>query len=222
AAFQKKCVGKMGDVAKGGRTVLFVSHNMQAVSQITSRTVVLDKGMVNFRGSPPEAIAHYMSQATVAAEQSREYTGKPKPEMGATVERARVVTSAVGNVHDWGQPLTIELHVRVNSPQSNLCIGVQIVDGLDRPINHFWLYDQVCAPGLHRFECTVPKSRLYMGRYSLVLWLGDRRGNTMFENIRNICPFEVSLHSHLREYAFQAGECSYLEDFSWLPKETLA
>lgn len=221
AAFQKKCIGKMGDVAKGGRTVLFVSHNMQAVSQITSRAIVLDKGMVSFGGRPQEAISHYMFQNTEKAEIPHEYNGNPKPEMGAYVERARVITSGAGNVHDWGQPMAIELHVRANKPQSNLCIGIQIVDGLDRPINHFPLYDQVCATGLHRFECIVSKLRLYMGRYSLVLWIADRRGNVIFENIRNICPFEVSMIKHPREYAFQAGECSYLEDFSWVPKKTL-
>src|SRR5207302_10425427 len=50
AAFQKKCLGKMGDVASGGRTVLFVSHNMQAVSQLTRRCVVLKSGECYFDG----------------------------------------------------------------------------------------------------------------------------------------------------------------------------
>ena len=46
AAFQKKCLGKMGDVAKGGRTVLFVSHNMNAIEQLCTSAVLLDKGVI--------------------------------------------------------------------------------------------------------------------------------------------------------------------------------
>lgn len=217
AAFQKKCVGKMGDVAKGGRTVLFVSHNMQAVSQITSRAIVLEKGVVSFRGKPQEAISHYMSQNMGKAEQTREYTGKPKPEIGAFVEWARVVTSGLEHIHFWGRPFAIELHLRVNSPQSSIGMGIQVVDDMDRPVNHFWMPTHACSRGLHRIECAIPKYRVYMGRYSLVIWLGDRKGNVIFENIRNICPFEVSMQGQEREQKFAPKECCYQEDFEWRP-----
>ncbi len=60
AAFQKKCLGKMGDVAREGRTVLFVSHNMAAVGNLCQRGVVLGGGQVQFIGSQGDAIAHYL------------------------------------------------------------------------------------------------------------------------------------------------------------------
>ena len=221
AAFQKKCVGKMGAVAKGGRTVLFVSHNMQAVAQITTRAVVMDHGTVAFRGLPAEAIVHYMAQNRGVAGGPGEYVAPSKPDAPACVERARVVTSGTGNVHFWGQPLAIELDVRIREPQGNLCLGIQIVDELDRPVIYTWLYNQVCGPGLYRFECALPKLRLYMGSYSLNLWLADWRGNAQLENVRNVCSFEVDMHAHPREYAFRAGECCYLEDFTWAPLKPL-
>ncbi|MGD9613135.1 MAG: hypothetical protein AB7V22_09570, partial [Kiritimatiellia bacterium] len=84
-----------------------------------------------------------------------------------------------------------------------------------------WLYNQVCAPGLYRFECALPRLRLYLGNYSLNVWLADWRGNAQLENVRNVCSFEVDMHSHPREYAFRAGECSYLEDFTWSPLKPL-
>jgi len=59
AAFQKKCLGKMSDVAKEGRTVLFVSHNMGAVSNLCSRSIVLSNGEVDFDGETQQAIQHY-------------------------------------------------------------------------------------------------------------------------------------------------------------------
>jgi len=214
AAFQKKCIGKMGDVAQGGRTVLFVSHNMQAVSQITSQAIVLEKGLISFRGGKDEAIAQYMKQSMGTQSKAAEYisSGADKP---VSVAKARVLTSDAGQVHSWGEPLSIELNVRVTIPQSSLCIGIQVVDNLDRAINHFWIYDQTCSAGIHKFKCNIPNFKLYMGNYSIVLWIGDRRGNVMIENVRNICPFEVSMHNHSREYAFNPRECCYLEDFKW-------
>jgi lipopolysaccharide transport system ATP-binding protein len=65
AEFQKKCLGKMKDVATGGRTVLFVSHNMAAVENLCQRGIVLDQGQTKFIGSQTEAIAQYLSDSTV-------------------------------------------------------------------------------------------------------------------------------------------------------------
>jgi lipopolysaccharide transport system ATP-binding protein len=58
--FQKKCLGKMRDVAKAGRTVLFVSHNLAAVENLCRRGVVLEHGKVTFAGSQTGAISHYL------------------------------------------------------------------------------------------------------------------------------------------------------------------
>ena len=59
AAFQKKCLGKMGDVAKEGRTVLFVSHNMEAVQNLCQRCILLEKGTVKFIGTVFDSISAY-------------------------------------------------------------------------------------------------------------------------------------------------------------------
>jgi lipopolysaccharide transport system ATP-binding protein len=60
AEFQKKCLGKMQDVSKGGRTVLFVSHNMSAVQSLCTNAIVLEKGRMRFQGSIDAAIAEYL------------------------------------------------------------------------------------------------------------------------------------------------------------------
>lgn len=59
AAFQKKCLGKMGDVAKEGRTVLFVSHNMGAIEHLCARTMLLDEGHLIRDGATKNTIASY-------------------------------------------------------------------------------------------------------------------------------------------------------------------
>jgi len=61
AAFQKKCLGKMGDVAQEGRTVLFVSHNMDAITILCNRAILIDKGKIITQGYPAKVIKEYFS-----------------------------------------------------------------------------------------------------------------------------------------------------------------
>ena len=61
AAFQKKCLGKMGDVARRGRTVLFVSHNMSAIENLCETGVVLAGGRVLYRGAIGDAVSRYIA-----------------------------------------------------------------------------------------------------------------------------------------------------------------
>ena len=63
AEFQKKCLGKMSDVSKGeGRTVLFVSHNMDSVARLCSKAIILKNGFIDFNGSATSGIQHYYNQ----------------------------------------------------------------------------------------------------------------------------------------------------------------
>ncbi|MGA1791012.1 MAG: ABC transporter ATP-binding protein, partial [bacterium] len=67
AAFQKKCLGKMGDVSKEGRTVLFVSHNMAAVSWLCSRCIYIDEGKIESLGPTDELISRYLADSSRVA-----------------------------------------------------------------------------------------------------------------------------------------------------------
>ena len=62
AEFQRKCLGKMSDVAQQGRTVLFVSHNMSAILRLTQETIVIEKGRLGMRAPTPQAVDYYLSQ----------------------------------------------------------------------------------------------------------------------------------------------------------------
>ena len=66
--FQKKCIGKMQDVSKGGRTVLFVSHNMNAVATLCTQAVVLKQGTVAYFGNVRDAMSHYGASAQISGE----------------------------------------------------------------------------------------------------------------------------------------------------------
>ncbi len=67
AEFQRKSLGKMGDVAQQGRTVLFVSHNMSSILRLTQETIVLEKGRLALRAASPEAVDYYLSAGDAKA-----------------------------------------------------------------------------------------------------------------------------------------------------------
>ncbi len=79
AAFQKKCLGKMSDVAQQGRTVLLVSHNMAAISSLCTHAVMLKQGTLGYFGSPQTAIEQYLSEGAsftgISLEDRRDRTG---------------------------------------------------------------------------------------------------------------------------------------------------
>lgn len=74
ASFQEKCLGTMRDAAKGGRTVIFVSHNMTAVSQLTNHTIALNKGRIVFNGPTASAIIFYLKHERSGVFQGRYLT----------------------------------------------------------------------------------------------------------------------------------------------------
>src|SRR5262245_8482800 len=76
AEFQKKCLGKIGNVARGGRTVLFVSHNMAAVKSLTTRGILLDQGSLKFSGTSEQVIAHNAQMTSRAADTKNRNWGK--------------------------------------------------------------------------------------------------------------------------------------------------
>jgi len=107
AAFQKKCIGKMGSVANQGRTVVFVSHNMGAVANLCGAGLVIEKGVLAFRGRVGEAVNFY-NRGLLGPE---EETGRP----------AHVLYDAPGNAaqHDFSITRVEMLDARGN-PKSML------------------------------------------------------------------------------------------------------
>src|SRR5438445_2397164 len=100
AVFHNKCLGKMGDVASGGSTVLFVSHNMQAVSQLTRRCVVLRAGECYFDGPTQEAIRLSLALQQGRDEKRGTYTASPAKAHNH-VASAFAQTSDGEGLHRW-------------------------------------------------------------------------------------------------------------------------
>ncbi len=220
SAFQKKCLGKMGDVAtKEGRTVLFVSHSMQAIAQLTKRCILLAKGNIQFDGNTDRAVQLYLAGQKEDSEQPAFYQA-PLHKTGNYVTWARVHASEGEGIQCWGKPITFEFALHVTKPHESLCFSFQVVSALQQPICIFWFFANQ-APfrreaGTFILRCKIPKFRLYMGSYTVTTWFSERRSETLLENLRDICPFEMTMHNIERaEYPWQSDECTYLEDAVW-------
>jgi lipopolysaccharide transport system ATP-binding protein len=137
AEFQKKCLGKMGDVSKKeGRTVLFVSHNMQAISTITSSSLLMANGKNVFYGPTHKAISEYLKNA-ISKELT--YTSPPSAEK-ENITSVSLKTSGVNNNHINGERMEIHISVNCLGPIKNAGIGCQIVNDYDQAILHTWLF----------------------------------------------------------------------------------
>ncbi len=109
AVFQKKCLGKMDEVSRQGRTVLFVSHNMVAVEKLCTRGIVMDRGRIVFDGAAPDAISAYLSASDTDSGQDLSQTGRRAGSGEARITRYEILSPS-GKLIRAGDPFTIRLH----------------------------------------------------------------------------------------------------------------
>ena len=213
--FQKKCLGKMGEVARGGRTVLFVSHNMQAISTLTTRCLMLGEGKLTREGTPERVITAYLEGNVV---RDSIYSAAPSPH-APSVTRVEALTSEPNNTQVHGKPVRFLFELTTPRPLRAASFSFQIVDPMMQPVVHFWVFDSdmpFCrAAGAYRLVCEVPILRLYLGRYSITTHLAEGEGGTHFQTLEGICPFEVVMFGNDRDWRWQEGACRYLEEGAW-------
>lgn len=129
AEFQRKCLGKMSDVAQEGRTVLFVSHNMSAILRLTEESIVLEKGKMVYRASTRQAVDYYMASG-LSQSGERIWAAEEVPADAAPFRpismRVRDPQGKVADTVQSRQPLEIELEYELEKPIQGLRVGVYL------------------------------------------------------------------------------------------------
>ncbi len=184
-AFRKKCLGKMGDVSRQGRTVLFVSHNMAAVENLCHRGIVLRTGSLVYDGDVKGAIREYMNSGTQVRESVGNVTEFSKAvyrrsQVGEFLQRIEFYTGSSDEPLTQGMLLGDSLLMRVhfNLPKEagrvDLGIGFDDLFG-NRLFTAHSMYDKENPPavsaGGHVFVCRVPSFTLMPGTYKLRIQL---------------------------------------------------
>jgi lipopolysaccharide transport system ATP-binding protein len=221
AQFQDKCLGKMKDVAAQGRTVLFVSHNMQAISTLTQKCIVLTKGEPAFQANTETSIRRYLqTNSTIESI----YTSAALPDQ-PKITRIELVTSLGNNIQTHGESMEVIFEIATPTPVRGACLSFQIFNTHHQPVLHVWTFDSerpMCREaGIFQVVCRIPNLRLYMGNYTITAHFSEPPGGTHFETIEYTCPFEVVMYGQHREFEWKPGTCIYLEDYDWEIEKTV-
>jgi|Deesub1362A_J573_1020465.scaffolds.fasta_scaffold03958_2 lipopolysaccharide transport system ATP-binding protein len=176
AQFQRKCLGKMSDVAREGRTVLFVSHNMSAIARLTQDTIVLDKGKVVYFAPTPEAIDFYMTSGL--AQQGERRWGAGEAPSGPFRPVALRVVDSRGRQSEQvmaSEPFRVEFEYELEQEITGLRVGIYLSTSRGEPVFTSFDTDDPVAferhtsrpAGRHVSRCHIPAHLLNEGRFVL-------------------------------------------------------
>ena len=196
AQFQKKCLGKMEEVGKGGRTVLFVSHNMAAIRTLCSRVALLDKGSLQGLGSPQLFINQYGSGNETKSALWRR-SGDSINTEGILFEEVRIETMAgqVSDVLPSIYSFNIKITISSSADLERTQIAVRVTNQEGIPVFTTANSDslgqfQVIKKGRHTFRIQFPAHFLPPGRYSLTI-AAFVPGVKLFDSIKDNLAFII-------------------------------
>ena len=195
-AFQSKCLGKMGEVSRAGRTVIFVSHNMHAVNVLCPRSIFLRNGEIYRAGPSTDVIRHYLeAKADQTAEAFWEGDARPGNDI-ARLSSVRVLTAQkeVRLDHDIAEPIHLAMEVSVLQPGVCVDVSFHVInkDGLclfavgapltpEQP-------GQVTPPGRYRSVCEIPAHFLNDGKHYVSAFLVRNKAD-IFVNLSEVVSF---------------------------------
>ena len=186
AEFQKKAIGKMKDVSQGqGRTVLFVSHNMASVQRLCNHGVLLENGMVKYRGDIADTIKMYL---TDEQEQVEFVNTEFKLDDKLVLLWAKVTPGEGGFV--TSSALNIDMAIRVNADITNLVCGFNVYSSFQQPLARVDYNDidgRLTLPkGEYVMHFVIPANTFSTGDYKIMFDVAER-------NVRNYAPEKSSL-----------------------------
>ena len=205
ADFQKKCLGKMGDVAKRGRTVLFVSHNMAAISRLCKRSILLSHGCILQDGATDEVVAQYLShegnrEGEIIWHDISTAPGSPLVKLHAV--RVCSKGSPTGMV-DIDHPVDIEIEYWNQFSDQKLVPDVHLVDetgvivfeAINLPTANL-NKDEITIPslekGLYRSICRIPPNFLNDRRYFVTVIIISTPSPSVQVRANEVLSFVVS------------------------------
>jgi lipopolysaccharide transport system ATP-binding protein len=175
AAFQKKCLGKMEDASSGGRTVLFVSHNLVAVQSLCDRVLWLDRGRVEAVGPVGEVVPAYLQRQLNGTSVAEEHWPDSQPAPGNEVARLRRIS--VGSALGAGSAITMDSPVNIDVEYENLVpnavldVALHIITEQETIAFATWSSsddrwrERRLEPGTYRATCRIPGQLLNSGRH---------------------------------------------------------
>lgn len=203
AEFQKKCMGKMDDVSKSGRTILFVSHQMNALTQLCATSILLRNGRLIARGHTKTIIDTYLSNAGLADGQSNKYIRTKSDQKKELVFTELYTANATGKetvLFEYGEEICFHMKIRVNQALQGVNVGVAL---LSRTRNRVFAdyvdikpyYDRMTDGRIH-LVMNIPAKVLTPGTYTFGCGLVVPNGANI-DIVEDIADFTISNGNHL-------------------------
>ena len=195
--FQKRAIGKMQNIsAEQGRTVLFVSHNMDSMLRLCNKGLLLDEGELRYDGGINETVAMYVGNM----HGSTCFEGIDGKEDFLSLQRAVVTGKSInGNVFENTSPILLEMEVDVRENIKNLVIGFNLMSQYETNIARADYNDvtseTTLAPGRYLFRFEIPAYTLAPGNYRIVFDLGYICGRRCYSSKKSNLYFEVIMGS---------------------------
>jgi lipopolysaccharide transport system ATP-binding protein len=168
-AFQQKCLGKMGDVARSGRTVLFVSHNLSAAAGLCTWGMVLESGRVAFRGPISDAVSYYTTQWSRSQPEHAEVDD-------ADGNGFRLIHEA-GSRFECGKPIRLVFDVACPAEVRRATAWVIVCDPFDNPVlgtsSQLQKIHGAANSARWRVACDLGAVPLNSGFYHVTVHFGD-------------------------------------------------
>ena len=222
AEFQKKCLGKMQDVAGHGRTVLFVSHNMTAVESLCTRAVLIRGGRLHADGKTDDVIAEYVSDADARADGCFDLSSQStRPQNVVPIIKKLQMYSASGPTSSFRPDDPMRIVLSLDSPRTirNARLAISIEDHLGRRIStaatylsHTPAFD---IEGQTDFECQIERVLLGEGRYFMTVAVSTKEAG-LLDWAENAVSFDVAWFDRYRN-GEPYGHCygPVLTDSKW-------
>jgi lipopolysaccharide transport system ATP-binding protein len=173
AEFQKKAIGKMQDISRGGgRTILFVSHNMAAIQKLCTKCILLQNGRFIMQGKTEEVIQYYLEQSNV--NQAEYLFEKPKsPQISAYTAKLRIedLEGKLMPEIPVGKPWQVKIFVKLLEPITNMVIGLGMQDMQDTPIRTTWSIAENRDSGQYVAIFVEKNIDFNPGQYKLIIGL---------------------------------------------------
>jgi lipopolysaccharide transport system ATP-binding protein len=221
AAFQQKCMGKMESVARLGRTVLFVSHNMPAVQSLCRLAMLLDKGQVSAIGNTESVIPNYLADASSEERGIIDLRNHPSRPQDQEVILQEVVLSDEKEQTTLFYPdstMIVRIRAKPRAAIPKARFGVSIEDMYGRRITTFASYFKdggtYHIDGETVITCRIPRLNLGPGKY--LLSMGIATATRHLDCLDNVCWFHVNWRNN-----YPSGEPYYytygpvLNDSEW-------
>jgi lipopolysaccharide transport system ATP-binding protein len=194
-AFQEKCLGKMHHAARDGRTVLFISHNMQAVNTLCNRVVLLQEGSIADAGPTQIVLSKYM-RALMGKDCTNEKFWPDKTTAPGNnnirLRRVRLVSDNGGKLNgiQTDRPVRVEIEYWNLVQDVPLVVGLILYTAEHFPILESMTVDdptwerKVFPAGLFRSQCHIPANFLYEGDYIIGIYFAENGARTIYGDPR--------------------------------------